>query len=456
MRYRTEKDLMGKVNVPSDAYYGIFTVRAEENFPVSGMRINRELNNAIVLIKLCAAFANVEEGNLDKKIGSAIVKSCRKILRGEHDDQFIVDVFQAGAGTPWHMNVNEVVANVASEMLGKDFGYINAHDHVNRGQSTNDVMPSALRIACLKLSFKLVRSLEDFVASLRRKSFEFDKVIKVGRTHYMDAVPITLGKEFGAWASSLENRIATFKKSLEGLKNLSLGGSAIGTGVNVSKKFSRNVVRYLQKETEIDFTSARDKVEKTQFMTDFLDVSSALRSIAVDIGKVCKDIRLLSSGPTAGLNEIKLPKVEPGSSIMPGKFNPSMAEMLNMVCYQVIGSDFIVGECASSGELELNVMTPIMAHNLLSSLEILRKGVVLFDKICVRGVEANRNVMRAYFERDPIIATVLNNIIGYEKAGEVVKASLKSGRSIKQTSVELGYLTQREAERVFSEDNFTE
>jgi len=376
-KFRTEKDVMGKVRVPSKMYYGIFTVRASENFNVSGIGIHYELNRAIVEIKKAAAKANMECGVLDRKLGNAIVKACNEVLRGKYEDQFVLDVYQAGAGTPWNMNVNEVVANVALEILGKKKGnyeVVDPHDHVNMSQSSNDVIISATRIASLILIERFLPELERLIGSLKRKSKEFRKLAKSGRTHYRDAVPITLGQEFGAWASDLEKRLKTIKNSKKNLTSIPIGGTAVGTGFNAPKGFDKKVVKNLNKNLKksLNFrlSVAKNKIEELQFMSDLLDLSAALRSLVVDLDKICNDIMFLSSGPRTGLGEIILPKVEPGSSIMPGKFNPSMAEMLRMVCDQVIGNDASIKEAAQRGNLELNVNAPVIAHGLLQDLDM--------------------------------------------------------------------------------------
>lgn len=457
MKYRLEKDAMGTVNVPKDAYYGIQTVRASKNFRISGLRIHRELIQAVVEIKRAAAEANMRVKVLNKKTGEAIVKACKEILKNGYDNEFIIDVYQAGAGTPWHMNVNEVVSNVALGYLGKKKGqyeYCDPHDHVNRGQSTNDVIPTALRIASYEMIDSLEKEMKDLILVLNIKGREFRDLAKTGRTHLQDAVPITLGMEFIAWANAIQKRLSVLDLMKKNLRYIHLGGSAIGTGLNVHPRFTSYAVQYLKKNTKISWNSAHNKIEQTQFMSDFLDVSSALRSLAVDLGKICDDLRLLSSGPVTGLHEIELPKVEPGSSIMPGKFNPSMAEMMNMVCYQVIGNDSTVQKCASAGELELNVMTPVMAYNLLQSLEILRSGIREFNHRCVKGIKADKKKLKEYFEKNASIATVLNNVLGYDKAAEVVKEAVKRHKSVKDIVIQKRLLNQKEAEELFSLKNF--
>ena len=452
-RFRIEKDVMGKVKVPAGAYYGIFSVRAMKNFPISGIGIHPEMNKAIVEIKKSAAQVNMEYGILDKKKGNAIVRACNEILKGKYEDQFILDVYQAGAGTPWHMNVNEVVANVSLEILGKKKGrydIIDPHDHVNMSQSSNDVMPSATRIACLVLADKLIFEVKRVVSSLDKKAREFRGLAKVGRTHYRDAVPITLGQEFEAWAFDIEKRAKVIKNSLLNLKNLSIGGTAVGTGFNAPKGFDSKVVRHLRKNTGLSLYVAKNKIEETQFMSDFLDLSAALRSLAVDLIKICNDIMFLSSGPMAGISELELPEVEPGSSIMPGKFNPSIVEMLKMVCEQIIGNDETIKQSAESGNLELNVMIPVISHNLLHGMDILTNGIREFNNKCIKGIKANKEVLQEYFEKTLAIGAILNKTIGYDKAAEVVREAIKKKKSIKEIVIEKGILSKKEAEKLFN------
>jgi len=456
-KFRTEKDVMGKVKVPAGAYYGIFSVRAMKNFPISNLTIHPELNKAIIQIKKAAAQANTECGVLDRKIGRAIISACDKILKGEYEDQFILDVYQAGAGTPWHMNVNEVVANVALEILGRKKGkydIVDPHDHVNMSQSTNDVMPSATRIACLVLADKLIFDVKKLASGLDKKAKEFRGLAKVGRTHYRDAVPITLGQEFEAWAFDIEKRVKVIRNSLLNLKNLSIGGTAVGTGFNAPRGFDSKVVRYLRRNTGLSLYVAKNKIGETQFMSDFLDLSAGLRSLVVDLIKICNDIMFLSSGPMAGIREIELPEVEPGSSIMPGKFNPSIVEMLKMVCEQIIGNDEVIKQAAESGSLELNVMIPVISHNLLHGMDILTNGIREFNNKCIKGIKADKKVLRNYFERSSGIGAVLNKKIGYDKAAEVVREAVRSKKSVKEVAVGRGFLSKKEADKIFRRENF--
>lgn len=451
-KFRIERDIMGVIRVPRDAYYGIQTERAKNNFNISGLKIHNELNDAIVQIKIAAARSNMEVGLLNKRIGFAIIRASKEILRGKYDDQFILDVYQAGAGTPWHMNVNEVIANVALESIKQKKGkynIINPHDHVNMGQSSNDVIPTAIRIATINLTNDLIDEIKNLIRTMRKKGREFKNLSKAGRTHLQDAVHITLGEDFNAWASDLQTRLRDLDYSKQNLYDLGIGGTAVGTGFNTHPRFSKLVVKHLRKQTGLPLKSAQDKIEKTQFMGDFLGLSSELRNFAVDMAKICNDIRLLSSGPRTGLNEIKLPRVEPGSSIMPSKFNPSIAEMMNMICFQVIGNDETIQEAAQAGQLELNVFTPVIAYNLINSLTILKNGIKTFNNKCVSGINANRKVLQYYLEMSPSVGTALTPKIGYDETAKIIKEAIQKNKTIKQVVVEKGLLSKKQADNLF-------
>ena len=457
--FRIEKDILGKVKIPNSSYYGIFTQRAKENFPISNLKIEPEMNKSIIEIKIVAARANAELRILDKKIAFAIIKAGEKILKNysDYEEQFILDVFQAGAGTPWHMNVNEAIANVALELSGKKKGiykFIDPHDQVNKGQSTNDVIPTAIRIASLKLVNKLIVEIKELIKGFKTKGKEFRNFAKAGRTHLQDAVPITLGMEFNAWASDLEKRLKTISNARNNLCQLNIGGTAIGTGFNTYPRFAKLTIKYLRKITHLPLVSARNKIEETQFMSDFLDLSESLRTLATDLNKIANDMRLISSGPMTGLREITLPKVESGSSIMPYKFNPSMAEMLNMVCFQVMGNDETIQQATEAGQLELNVFTPIIAHNLLQSIKILTNGIREFNNRCVKGIKANKKVLQDYFEKTPAAGTILNKLIGYERTAEVIKEAMQKNKSVKELVIEKNILSKKEADKFFSRKSF--
>jgi len=451
-KFRIERDILGKVKVPKDVFYGIQTVRASNNFDISDIKIPFELNDAIVQVKMAAAKTNMEVNLLNNLIGNAIVNASSEILKGKYDDQFILDVYQAGAGTPWHMNVNEVIANVALKSIGYkkgNYNKIDPHDHVNMGQSSNDVIPTAIRIASIILTNELSDEIKNLNKTMRNKGREFKNLSKAGRTHLQDAVPITLGEDFNAWASDLEHRSKDIDYAKQNLFELSIGGTAVGTGINTHRRFPKLIVKHLRKQTRLPLKNAKDKIEKIQFMGDFLELSSELRNFAVDLIKICNDLRLLNSGPRTGLNEIRLPQVEPGSSIMPSKFNPSIVEMLNMVCFQVIGNDETIKEAAESGQLELNVFTPVIAYNLIQSLKILKNGINTFNNKCIKGIKANKKVLQYYLEMSPSLGTVLNPIIGYDETAKVIKEALKRNKTVKQIVIEKGLLNKKEAHKIF-------
>jgi len=453
MATRLEKDTMGMVEVPADAYYGAQTQRAIANFPISGLKPHRALVRATLQIKKCAARANMATGRLDAELGSAIIRAADQALAGEFADQFVVDPFQAGAGTSHNMNVNEVLANRANELLGGELGNysrVNPNDHVNMAQSTNDVFPTAMRLAALEMAELVNGELSGLAATLGRKSQEFDGILKSGRTHLQDAVPIRLGQEFGAYAAAIENNRAGIGRSLPGLRELGIGGTAVGTGLNAEEAFIDLIVEGLAGETGQDLSRSRNLIERMQNMDPFVALSSSLKGTAVNLIRIANDLRLLSSGPRTGLGEITLPAMQPGSSIMPGKVNPVMAELTNMVCFQVIGADLSVALAAQAGQLELNVMMPVIAFNTLFSLEILKNCVHQFSHLCIEGICANEERCRSYLDQSVGLATVLAPSIGYAAAAEVAKESAQSGKSIRQVILARGILSEEELDRVLS------
>ncbi|HEY5513631.1 MAG TPA: aspartate ammonia-lyase [Geomonas sp.] len=444
MATRLEKDTMGTVEVPAGAYYGAQTQRAIANFPISGLKPHPALVRATIRIKKCAARANMATGRLSAELGDAIVKAADQALSGALADQFLVDPFQAGAGTSHNMNVNEVLANRANELLGGelgDYAKVNPNDHVNMAQSTNDVFPTAMRLAALDLAGLLVEELEGLAAALRHKAVEFDGILKSGRTHLQDAVPIRLGQEFSAYAQAIGNNLAGIERTLPGLRELGIGGTAVGTGLNAEEAFIDLIVEGLAGETGQDLTRGKDLVERMQNMDPFVALCSGLKGTAVNLIRIANDLRLLSSGPRTGLGEIALPAMQPGSSIMPGKVNPVMAEVTDMVCFQVIGAELAVTMAAQAGQLELNVMMPVIAYNTLFSLEILKNCVRQFTHRCVAGISANEARCRSYLDQSVGLATVLAPSIGYAAAAEVAKESAKSGKSIREVILERGMLT---------------
>jgi aspartate ammonia-lyase len=443
MPYRLEKDSLGTVEVPEYAYYGAQTARAVENFPISGLKPHPALVWATVVIKKCAARANMSTGRLDANVGQAIIQAADEILSGKLPDQFVVDPFQAGAGTSHNMNANEVLANRAAELLGGSRGcydLVHPNDHVNMAQSTNDVFPTAMRLACLRQMERLELALEAFSGSLRQKGEEFDGILKSGRTHLQDAVPIRLGQEFEAWAKAVDGSLAGIRRTASDLQKLGIGGTAVGTGMNAEAEYIDAIVVGLAAETGFNLTRGEDLVERMQNMDPFVALSSGLKGLAVNLSRIANDLRLLASGPRTGLDEITLPPVQPGSSIMPGKINPSMAEMTNMVAFQAIGADTTVTMAAQAGQLELNVMMPVIAFNLLFAMEILTNAVAKLTSACIDGIVAHPEKCRSYLEGSLGLATVLAPHIGYMAAAEVAKEAVASGRSIAEVVLDRGIL----------------
>jgi fumarate hydratase class II len=449
--FRIEKDTLGDVRIPQNAYWGPQTQRAVENFPISGLRLQPAFVRAQAIIKRSAALANADLGDLDKKIANAIAQAADEILRGQHIEHFVVDVYQAGAGTSQNMNANEVIANRAIEILGGqkgDYKLVHPNDHVNRGQSTNDTIPTAIHISALEeITHKLVPALEKLHASLDKKARAFDHIVKSGRTHLQDAVPMRVGQEFGAYARMIELGIERIRLSSGGLKELALGGNAVGTGLNTPNGYDKKSVEYIAQTTKINFVPAKDKFEQIQNRDAVVFVSGALRTLTTSLIKIADDFRLLCSGPKTGFNELLLPALQPGSSIMPGKVNPVMPEMLNMVCFQILGHLESVERGAQAGQLELNVMMPMIAYNLLQAITIMANASQVFVARCVEGMQMNESQCRAFAESTPQVATALNPVIGYEKAAMVVKESLASGKTIRQVVLEKKLLSPEELEK---------
>ncbi len=459
MATRIERDSLGPKDVPVDAYYGIQTVRALENFPISGLRLHSKMVEATVMVKKAAALVNADLGLLKQEIGRAIVAAADEVLAGGLRDQFVVDVYQMGAGTSFHMNVNEVLANRTIELLGGqkgDYALVHQNDHVNMAQSTNDVIPTAIRMAARLLLAELLPVLKDLEQALREKAKEFDSILKSARTHLQDAVPIRLGQEFAAYAVTIGKcyeRIADAARSLE---ELGIGGSAAGTGLNTHPRYRARMVEYLCAWTRIEWRNAPDMREAMQSNLPVAEASSALRLLALELTRICNDLRLLASGPTTGFAEIVLPAVQPGSSMMPGKVNPSMAEMLNMVCFQVIGNDLTVSMAVQAGQLELNVMMPVMAYNLHQSIEILKNAIRAFIDRCVSGVVADADRCRRYAESSMALATALNISIGYARAAEVVRRALREQKTIIEVVREEKLLTEAQIAQILAPAKLTE
>ena len=448
---RLEHDSLGDVEVPAEAYYGAETARARANFPISGIRPLPEFIKATVLVKKAAVEAHVSLGLLERRIGGAIVSAADEILSGKLHDQFVLDVFQAGAGTSHNMNANEVLANRAIELLGGQKGeykLVSPHDHVNIGQSTNDTYPTFTRVAVMLLSAPLLQEVDSLRIAFDQKAKEFDQVVKSGRTHLQDASAIRLGQEFAAWAHMLGDDVKTIESSLDKILELNLGGTAVGTGLNADPKYVNLAVERLGVYTGFKFRVGRNFAALMQSMSDFIELSSALRTLSVDLTKIANDIRLMSSGPVTGIGEIILPAVQPGSSIMPGKINPSMAEMLNMVCFEVIGNDFTTMMAAQAGQLELNVMMPVIAYDLTQSIYILANGIKAFTERLVRGIKANEERCRSLLEKSAGVALALNPFIGYGKAAEIAKEALARGVPLRQVVLERGLLSEKELEEI--------
>jgi aspartate ammonia-lyase len=451
MADRIETDTLGPVTVPATAYYGAQTARAMANFAISGLTPHPALVRATVLIKKCAAMANMATGRLATELGEAIVRAADEVLTGQLADQFVVDPFQAGAGTSHNMNVNEVLTNRALELLGAqrgDYRRLHPNDHVNMAQSTNDVFPTAMRLAALQLLDRLAPTLTALHDLLAAKGREFDLILKSGRTHLQDAVPIRLGQEFAAYAGAIAKNLAAIGHCRAALEELGLGGTAVGTGLNAEQRYIDLVVAALARETGYPLTRAADLVEATQNMDPFVALSSALKGLAVNLIRISNDLRLLSSGPRTGLNEIALPPLQPGSSIMPGKVNPVMAEVTAMVAFQVIGADTTVTLAAQAGQLELNVMMPVIAFNILFSLEILRNTVASLASSCIAGITADAARCRFYLETSVGLATVLAPYLGYAAAAEVAKESAASGRSIREIIETRGLLPAEQLSQI--------
>jgi len=458
MGYRTERDTLGEVQVPADALYGAQTQRAVENFPVSGMVAQPALVRATAWIKKAAAQANRDLGRLPSAQANAIIQAADEVIAGKWNDQFVVDVFQAGAGTSHNMNANEVIASRAAQLLGSpgDRSAVNPNDHVNMGQSTNDVMPTAIRLAALALLKELYPAVHGLADALQEKAVEFADVLKSGRTHLQDAVPIRLGQEFGAYARTVRRCARRITAGEESLRELGIGGSAVGTGLNAGREFRELTVRYLREETGFDLRSAEDLVEAMQNMDPFLELSGNLRLLAVALTRIANDFRLLASGPNTGLDEIRLPAVQPGSSIMPGKVNPVMAEMLNQACYHVLGNDQAVLLGVQAGQLELNVMMPMIGHNLFEQVRVLTGAINAFSSKCVRGIRPNEERLRYYLDRTLGLATALNPHIGYANAAAIAKEAQATGRSIRELVAEKGLLSPEELDRVLSPENMAD
>lgn len=450
---RVEHDLLGEKAVPASAYYGVQTARALENFHITGVPISqhRELIRGFAMIKLAAARANHDCGVLKADVLAGIEKACADLIEGAHHDEFPIDVIQGGAGTSTNMNVNEVIANLALEHMGHPRGayeYCDPHDHVNRSQSTNDAYPSAIHVAVLLGNAELRRAMCALVDALRSKGDEFREVLKLGRTQLQDAVPMTLGQEFHAWASSLENEVEALRAVERTLLEVNMGGTAIGTGINTPKGYAKKCVEHLCQIGGRKFRLATDLVEATQDTQCFVLYSSVLKSLAIKLNKICNDLRLLSSGPRAGLNEINLPAVQPGSSIMPGKVNPVIPEVVNQVCFRAIGNDLTVTLAAAAGQLQLNVMEPVIAHGILESQTMFMNAARTLRENCIAGIRANEEVCRSFVERSIGVVTALVPVLGYDVSTKLAAEALRTGRGIVELVREKGVLDEATLDRI--------
>jgi aspartate ammonia-lyase len=444
---RIEKDFLGEKEVPAHAYYGIQTIRAVENFPISGVTVHAELLAALAHVKRAAARANAELKLLPERIADAIVLAAEEVADGKFADQFIVDSIQGGAGTSINMNMNEVLANRALEHMGHakgEYFHCSPNNHVNMAQSTNDAIPTALRIAAYQLTQHLLVAMRALAEGFGRKEFEFDDVVKMGRTHLQDAVPIRMGQEFGAYKRVLERDIARIMRAADNLQTVNLGATAVGTGLNAKAEYIALVTRYLADDLAIPLRPAEDLVDATQNTDAYTELSASLKVCVVNLSKICNDIRMMASGPRTGFAEIVLPPRQPGSSIMPGKVNPVMAEVVNQVAFQVMGNDHTICMASEAGQFELNVMGPVIAFNLLQSLKMLRNAVDVFLRFALEGMEANRDQCRSYVDRSFGIVTALNPHLGYEVAARLVKEATATGLPIRELILERGILSPEE------------
>ena len=452
-RFRIEHDLLGEKKVPADAYYGVQTLRALENFKISGVPISHypDLIRALAMVKLASAKANVECREIPRKILPAIEKACRDVMDGKLHDQFMVDVYQGGAGTSVNMNANEVLANRALEHFGRkkgDYKVIDPHDHLNASQSTNDAYPSALHLAMALTNTRLIAEMELLVAAFRAKAKEFRDIVKMGRTQLQDAVPMTLGQEFHAFAESLDNEVDVLQRVERILLEVNMGGTAIGTGLNAAPGFSRRCVKHLAAVSGKKITLAPDLVEATQDTQPFVLYSGVLKSLAIKLSKICNDLRLLASGPRAGLHEIELPAMQPGSSIMPGKVNPVIPEVMNQVCFRIIGNDLTVTMAAEAGQLQLNVMEPVIALCILDGQTLFINSARTLRTLCVEGIKADRQSCKTLLERSIGIVTALNPVIGYERSTELAAEAMVTGKGILEIVREKKVLTEAQIRKV--------
>ncbi len=448
---RTETDPLGDLPVPADALFGIQTQRAVHNFPISGLRPLPVLVDAVIWIKRSAALVHKRTGRLEARLADAIITAADEILKGAHRDQFVVDVYQAGAGTSHNMNCNEVLANRANEILGHPRGAyapVHPNDHVNMAQSTNDVIPTAMRLAALASLPALLEALDGLAQALLEKGRAFDHIVKSGRTHLQDATPIRLGQEFAAYGHTVTRHQAKLAEAAEWLRVMNIGGTAVGTGLNAEPEYPARMVEELRAVSGLDLRVAEDRVQLMQSMGDIVTFAGALRAYTLDLNKIANDIRLLASGPRTGLAEIALPAVQPGSSIMPGKVNPSIAEMVNQVCFQALGCDQTVALASEAGQLELNVMMPVITHNLVFAMTILTRATRQFDQACIRGIEADEQQCGYWLERSPALVTALAPRIGYAEAARLAKEAVATGLTVRELVTRREILSEQELDEI--------
>ncbi|MCZ8512212.1 aspartate ammonia-lyase [Paenibacillus filicis] len=451
--FRLEKDFLGSKEIPKDAYYGIQTLRAAENFPITGYRIHSELIRALAIVKKCAARANVDTRQLPPELGEAIVQAADEIIEGRWHEQFIVDPIQGSAGTSINMNANEVIANRALELMGGqkgDYFSLSPNTHVNKGQSTNDAFPTAMHIAALSLLGQLLTTLDELIGAFHAKAVEFDAVIKMGRTHLQDAVPIRLGQEFEAYVRVLRRDRERISRTREHLYEVNMGATAVGTGLNADPRYIERVVQLLAEESGYPIVGAEHLVDATQNTDVYTEVSAALKVCMMNCSKIANDLRLMASGPRSGFGEINLPSRQPGSSIMPGKVNPVMAEVINQVAFQVIGNDHTICLASEAGQLELNVMEPVLFFNLLQSLSMMNQAFQVFRKYCVEGIQANIDRCKQYVDNSVGIITALNPHLGYETAARIAREAILSGRSVRELCLEHNVLSEEELDVILN------
>ena len=447
LKYRSDSDSLGSVKIPSDAYYGPFTARAIKQYHVTGQTAHPNLVKSFIMIKRSAAIANMKTNAISKKQGTVIVNVCDKILAGKYQDQFVVDMINSGAGTAFNMNTNEVIANIALKVLGKRQGqyqFLHPNDHVNMSQSSNDTYPTAMHMAILFSLKELLPIIDKLINALDKKAKKFSKYKKIGRTHLMDALPVTLGSEFASYVTSLSDARNQIAASQNHLQKIALGGTAVGTGANTPKGYRKSVIVELGKISKLSLQPQKDMQYALQSKFPIANSSSALKNFAIELGKISNDIRLMASGPVAGISEIVIPAVHAGSSIMPGKVNPSLAECMNMICFSIIGNDTTISFAANAGQFELNVMLPVMLKAFLDSTDMLTNFLPIFSANLIDGLTANQSKLRENIENSPVIVTLLTPKIGYLKSAELFKESLKTGKTIRELVISKKLLTNKE------------